>query len=216
MSGRAGYDPTAPTRAFATAWLRSSQQFTRGVERAVRHVAAANRALTPMGDGGPDAGKGRRPGAESVAFTRSEWEIERTVDDWEELGVGDLVRFTKRIDEADVAAFARASGDTNRLHLDDEFAEDTRFGRRIVHGTLVSGLISAALARLPGLTVYISQDLEFVAPADVGDRLTAVVEIVESIGTGRYRLTTVVENEDGDRLVDGEAVVIVDAPPEEA
>ena len=67
----------------------------------------------------------------------------------EVIRVGDRVRFSKTISEDDVRAFAEASGDTNRLHLDDEYAEDTRFGRRIAHGTLVGGLISAALARLP-------------------------------------------------------------------
>ena len=89
----------------------------------------------------------------------------------------------------------------------------TRFGGRIVHGTLVSGLISAALARLPGLTIYLSQDLEFLKPVEIGDRLTAVVEIVEDIGNGRYRLTTSVENEDAEPVIDGEAVVIIDEPP---
>ncbi|MFB6282270.1 MAG: MaoC family dehydratase [Haloferacaceae archaeon] len=228
MHGRTGYDPATPARAFATAWLRSGRRLSRGVERTCRSMAAANRALAPTG-GGPESGTGtgtgtgtgagaggeadRRSGSDAVAFARSSWASERTVDDWRELSVGDVVRFTKRVDEADVAAFARASGDTNRLHLDDEFAERSRFGRRIVHGTLVSGLISAALARLPGLTIYLSQDLAFRKPADVGERLTAVVEIVEAIGDGRYRLSTVVENADGDRLVDGEAVVIVDAPP---
>jgi acyl dehydratase len=148
-----------------------------------------------------------------VAFSRDDWETERSVDDWADLGVGDHVRFSKDVTDEDVTAFAAASGDTNRLHLDDEFAARTRFGGRIAHGTLVSGLISAALARLPGLTIYLSQDLEFLAPVEVGDRLTAVVEVVEDVGHGRFRLTTVVEDEAGDPVVDGEAVVVIDEPP---
>jgi acyl dehydratase len=99
--------------------------------------------------------------------------------------------------------------------MTDEFAERSRFGRRIAHGTLVSGTISSALARLPGLTVYLSQDLRFLKPVDVGDRVTAICEIVEDLGGDRYRLTTRVEREDGEVVIDGEAVVLIDDLPEE-
>ena len=140
--------------------------------------------------------------------------MERSVDSDEALEVGDVVRFTKQITEEEVLAFATISGDTNRLHLDDEFAEETRFGRRIVHGTLVSGLISSALARLPGMTVYLSQDLRFLKPVDIGSELTAIVEIVEDLGDDRYRLDTTVETADGTTVIDGEAVVLIDDSPD--
>lgn len=214
MSGQTGYDPTAPVRELTSTWLRSSRHLSRGVGHMYRSIAAANRALVPAGGTEADDRNRRPPAAPEVAFSRPDWETERTTEDWTDLGVGDEVRFTKRIEEDDVADFARVSGDTNLLHLDDETAERTRFGDRIVHGTLASGLISAALARLPGLTIYLSQDLEFLQPVDIGDRLTAIVEVVEDIGDGRYRLTTVVENEAGEPVIDGEAVVIVDSPPE--
>jgi len=143
-----------------------------------------------------------------------EWHVELTETDRGRLGVGDRVEFTKTIFEDDIRAFAAASGDTNPLHLDDEFATKTRFKGRIAHGTLVGGLISAGLARLPGLTIYLSQDLEFHNPVRVGDRLTAVCEIVEDLGDDQYRLTTRVR--DGDTvIIDGEAVVLVDELPEE-
>jgi acyl dehydratase len=116
--------------------------------------------------------------------------------------------------EQDVRTFAAASGDTNRLHLDDEFAAGTRFGRRIVHGTLVSGLISAALARLPGLTIYLSQDLSFRAPVDIGERVTAVCEVVGSIDTNKYELTTDVLDSEGETVVEGQAAVLVDDLPD--
>jgi len=143
-----------------------------------------------------------------------EWHVELTESERGRLGVGDRVEFTKTIFEDDVQAFAAASGDTNPLHLDDEFASKTRFKGRIAHGTLVGGLISAGLARLPGLTIYLSQDLEFHNPVRVGDRLTAVCEIVEDLGDDQYRLTTRVR--DGDTvIIDGEAVVLVDELPDE-
>lgn len=144
-----------------------------------------------------------------------EWTVELTEHDRSALGVGDRVSFTKRISENDVRQFAAASGDTNPLHMDDDFAEKTRFGGRIVHGTLVGGLISAALARLPGLIIYLSQDLEFHNPVRIGDRLTADCEIVEDLGHDQYRLSTTITNADGgDTIIDGEAVVLIDELPE--
>ena len=142
-----------------------------------------------------------------------EWHVELTAGDRSRLDVGDRVEFTKTITDEDVTAFAAASGDTNPLHLDDTFASQTRFRGRIAHGTLIGGLISAALARLPGLTIYLSQDLEFHNPVRVGDRLTAICEIVEDLGDDQYRLTTrVLDGED--TVIDGEAVVLVDELPD--
>ena len=152
----------------------------------------------------------------AVAYEDDEWTATRTTDRREELDVGDTVVFEKSFSEEEVDTFAHTSGDTNRLHLDGEFAGETRFGGRIAHGTLVSGLISAALARLPGVTVYLSQDTSFNAPATVGDRFTAECEIVEDLGDWQFRLSTVVTDEDGTELVDGEAVVLVDEMPDVA
>jgi acyl dehydratase len=157
-----------------------------------------------------------RPGSvPSLAFETDEWEYERSVEQPDAITVGDSVSFSKPIDDADVERFALASGDTNRLHLDDEFAAEARFGGRIAHGTLVSGLISAALARLPGLTIYLSQDMEFRGPVRIGDRVTATVEIIEDLGTDQYRLSTVVSDGDDEVIIDGEAVVLIDNLPEE-
>ena len=138
------------------------------------------------------------------------WDTERLIEG--ELSVGDAVRFTKAITQDDIERFAAASGDTNPIHLDDEFAEGTRFNGRIAHGILVSGLISAALARLPGSVVYLSQDLEFRAPVRIGDEVTATVEIVEDLGGDQYRIQTTVMKDD-DTVIDGEAVVLIDEPP---
>lgn len=137
-----------------------------------------------------------------------EWDVEFHGDE-AALEVGDRIRFTKTLTEADVDRFAAASGDTNPIHLDDEWASETRFGGRIVHGILASGLISAALARLPGNVIYLSQDVEFRAPVRLGDRVTAEVEAVESLGGGRFRLRTLVKKGD-DIVIDGEAVILVD------
>ncbi|WP_255167740.1 MaoC family dehydratase [Natrononativus amylolyticus] len=197
----------------AAAWTSVTGQF-------VKSAAAANRAavsaMFPQTDG-PAETENRcvEPAVPSLEYSALDWTFERTVDDRAELGVGDAVTFEKTLSEDDVHAFARVSGDTNRLHLDEAFAAETRFGERIAHGTLVSGLISAALARLPGLTIYLSQDLEFRGPVRIGDRVSARVEIVEDLGDGQYRLETRVRDEDADEtVVDGEAVVLIDELPD--
>jgi acyl dehydratase len=185
-------------RGMTQAWLRASGHLANSVLEANRATLAAF-GLT---DGADEETAGE------------EWTVERTVVDVEALGVGDEVRFAKRVTDEDVGAYARASGDTNRLHLDDDYADQTRFRGRIAHGGLVSGLISAALARLPGVTIYLSQDLKFVKPVRPGQRVEAVVEVVEALGDGRFRLSTTVYDEDEEAVVEGEAVVLVEAAPE--
>ena len=96
----------------------------------------------------PDESRERTSVRVDTAYEREDWEFEYLGDE-SQIDVGDTVRFTKTISEEDVEAFAEASGDTNRLHMEDEFAKTTRFGERIAHGTLVVGAISSALARLP-------------------------------------------------------------------
>jgi len=213
MSERTTEYPSNLT-AMTDAWTSLAGSFFKSATAANRAAVAA---FSPedRSEGGDEVVAGSTP---SLEYEEVDWTFERTVSDPENLGVGDTVRFSKRLADEDVRAFARASGDTNRLHLDDEFAKETRFRGRIAHGTLASGLISAALARLPGLTIYLSQDLEFRGPVGVDDRVEATVEIVEDLGDDRYRLTTRVKDvEDGEGtvVVDGEAVVLIDEPPEE-
>ncbi|WP_255198385.1 CBS domain-containing protein [Halorarius litoreus] len=151
-------------------------------------------------------------GRADTAYETPDWEFES--EGVEQLGIGDRVKFRKTLSDSDVREFAHASGDTNRLHLDESFAADTRFKRRIVHGTLVAGVISSALARLPGLTIYLGQDLRYLGPVDLGDRVTAVCEIVENLGDSRYRLSTAVYDSDEECVIEGEATVLIDALPE--
>jgi acyl dehydratase len=199
-----------PPRLFG-AWLEASAEVASGLAR-------ANQALWPGGTGQAesvcDGSADRDDGAAGVAFTERDWDVRTDFAREGAVSVGDTVRFSKVLTDDDVAAFAAASGDTNRLHLDDEFADDTRFGGTIVHGTLVSGLISAALARLPGVVVYLSQDTEFTGPVVPGEEATATVEVVEDLGGERFRLQTTADS-DGESAVEGEAVVLVDDLPEE-
>ena len=124
---------------------------------------------------------------------------------------GESETLTRTFTPEDVAAFARLSGDDNPLHLDAAYAATTRFGRPIVHGALLGGLISAILGtRLPGPgTIYLSQSASFRAPAYVGEQVTAGVQ-VEEINLPRRRVTlrTWVTGEDGRTILRGDAEVI--------
>ena len=162
----------------------------------------------------PDTERERTSVRVDTAYERDDWEFEYLGDE-SQIDVGDTVRFTKTISKDDVESFAEASGDTNRLHMDEEFAATTRFGERIAHGTLVVGIISSALARLPGLIIYLSQDVSYLGPVPLEERVTAECEVVENIGDNRFRLSTAVSRSDGETVVDGEAVVISDAIPTE-
>ena len=127
------------------------------------------------------------------------------------LKVGDAAEMTMTVTDADVRAFAEVTGDHNPVHLDEEYAAATRFGRRIAHGMLGASLISAVLANeLPGRgTVYLSQTLRFTAPVFLGDTVTARV-VVKGVRDDKpiVTLETFCTNQRGERVVEGEAVVL--------
>ena len=127
-----------------------------------------------------------------------------------ELQVGQKASIQKTFTSSDVEAFAQVSLDTNPIHLDDEYAKTTVFGRRIVHGILTSGLISAVLAnKLPGPgTIYLGQELRFTAPVFLGDTITAEVEIAEIREDKKIiKLNTTCTNQDGKTVITGVATV---------
>ncbi len=127
------------------------------------------------------------------------------------LNVGDSAEVSKTITEEDVRAFALLTGDRNPVHLDEEYASTTRFGRRIAHGMLAASLISTVLAsELPGRgSVYLSQTLRFTAPVFLGDTVTARV-VVKHVREDKpvVTLETVCTNQRGERVIEGEAVVL--------
>jgi 3-hydroxybutyryl-CoA dehydratase len=125
---------------------------------------------------------------------------------------GDKASRTQTISDEMVRAFAAVTGDINPVHLDDTYAAGTRFGRRIAHGMIAAGLISATLANdLPGPgTVYLSQTLQFKAPVYPGETITATVQ-VKSVRPDKPIATfsTVCTNQDDKVVLEGEAVVLV-------
>ena len=131
----------------------------------------------------------------------------------DEIQVGQVAEMAKTVTEADVTLFAEVTGDFNPVHVDAEAAAQSRFGERIAHGMLSAGFISAVLGmRLPGTgSIYLSQSLRFTKPVRIGDTVTTRVEVVEVLATKRrVRLATVCRNQQGETVVDGEAVVMID------
>ncbi|RZV12157.1 CBS domain-containing protein [Natrinema hispanicum] len=160
-----------------------------------------------------EAAPTRRQVRTDTKYERDDWAFEYHSADESTVSVGDVAQFSKSIDDDDVEAFADVTGDTNRLHLEAAYAAETRFGERIVHGVLANGLISAALARLPGLTIYLSQESSFREPLSIGDRATAVCEVVEDLGRSKYRIETTVVDGNETTVLDGSAVVLIDELP---
>ncbi len=138
----------------------------------------------------------------------------QTIRERTHFDIGEEASLTRTISEADVTAYARISGDENPIHLDETYAQGTRFGGRIVHGMLIAGLISAILGnRLPGPgAIYVSQVLRFTAPVRPGETVTACVRVTEWDETkGRIALLTEVANQDGVVVVTGEAKLVMSA-----
>lgn len=130
---------------------------------------------------------------------------------YEEIHIGDKASFTKTISESDVYQFAGITGDFNPVHVNSEYANQTIFKERVVHGILTAGFISAVLGtKLPGKdTIYLSQKVDFKAPVKIGDTVTAEVEVLEKKDHKKIiRLRTIVKNQLDEIVVDGEAVVM--------
>ena len=103
------------------------------------------------------------------------------------------------------------STDINPVHLDEEAAKKGIFGKRVAHGILVSGLISAVLGnKLPGPgSIYMGQELKFLAPVFIGDTITAEVEIIDLVPEKcRIKLNTICTNQDGKVVISGTALIM--------
>ena len=133
----------------------------------------------------------------------------------EDISVGIVESLTKTVSAADVAAFADITGDTNPIHLDEDYAAATPFKARIAHGILTAGLISAVIGtRLPGPgCIYMSQTLKFRAPVRINDQVVASVRVT-AVDQDRGRVTLETQCHVGDTLVlDGEALMKVPRRP---
>ncbi len=124
----------------------------------------------------------------------------------EDFEPGQHASFRKTFTDEDMRRFIEIAGDTNPLHVDDEFAGKTQFGRRIIHGMLAASLFSTMAGMLlPGTgAIYRSQTLRFLLPVHPGDTVTAHF-VVRSVDRARHRLEidTWIENEAGEHVIEG-------------
>ena len=129
----------------------------------------------------------------------------------EDLKPGMTAVFTKTVTEADIAAFAGVSGDTNPIHLSDDFARGSMFEGRIAHGMLSASFISTLIGtRLPGPgSIYMSQSLKFLAPVRPGQTVNARATVT-NVDREKSRITLHTQCMVGDEVViEGEALIKV-------
>lgn len=129
----------------------------------------------------------------------------------EEFYIGKEGRFSKTVTESDIYKFAEITGDYNPIHIDVEKAEKSVFGKRVAHGMLISSLFSTVIGtKMPGNgTVYLEQNNRFIKPVYIGDTITAYVSICAIGEKNRARLRTDAYNQDGDKVISGNASVIL-------
>lgn len=128
-----------------------------------------------------------------------------------ELNIGDKASFQKTITESDVYLYAGITGDLNPAHINQVEAEKTMFQGRIAHGMLTAGLVSAVLGmQLPGPgSIYLGQELKFVAPVRIGDTIKAEVEVIEKLeDKNRIKLSTICTNQNGVEVLIGVANIM--------
>ena len=122
------------------------------------------------------------------------------------LKVGDKGEITKTITEGDVKKFVEICGDVNPIHVDDEFTRNTPLKIKIVHGILVSSLISAVVGtKVPGPgSVWLDQSLKFLKPVRINDTITAISEIMVKIEERQHVIVrTTCKNQNNEIVIEG-------------
>jgi len=129
----------------------------------------------------------------------------------DEIHVGMKKSVSKTITESDIYTYAGIIGDINPLHVNEEYAKNTRFKTRIAHGMLTASFFSTLVGMcIPGAdAIYLGQSLKFLLPVKIGDTITATGEITKVVPEKKiaYMKTTVV-NQRGELVIDGEATVM--------
>ena len=126
--------------------------------------------------------------------------------------IGQTASLKKVFSDIDVETFAELTLDKNPIHLDKEYAAQSRFGKRIVHGFFVGSLISAVFGtKLPGEgAIYLHQEMNFRKPVYHGDEITATVTVSEiKREKSVLRFDTKCENQNGEIVIEGKAVLKV-------
>ncbi|MGD9045678.1 MAG: MaoC family dehydratase [Desulfobacterales bacterium] len=129
----------------------------------------------------------------------------------DQLTVGQTYKTSFAITAGLIEGFSRVTGDHNPIHLDEEYARQTIFKKRVAQGMLGAGLLSGILGcQFPGTgTIYLSQTLKFLKPVFIDDEITLRLEVLEIINAkNRVRLETAFTNQNGEAVITGEAWVM--------
>jgi len=129
----------------------------------------------------------------------------------EEIKVGMVAKYIQTITDSDIKSFAGMSGDRNPVHMDEVYASESRFKKRIAHGLMTASYFSALFGtKIPGEgCVYVSQNLRFKRPVYIGDSVEAIVEVTD-IDISKRRVYFKTYCKVGTKTVtDGEAEIYV-------
>jgi 3-hydroxybutyryl-CoA dehydratase len=136
--------------------------------------------------------------------------------DFDSLSVGQTLKGRMTVTEAHVVLACGIFGDFAPLHVDEEYAKTTRFGRRLAHGTLVTGIMAGVFGKWLGKNAlgYLEQNVKFVAPVFIGDTVATEWEVVEKIpkeklGGGIVKLTVTCSTQTGTVVLTGDAALVV-------
>jgi len=130
----------------------------------------------------------------------------------EDINLGQRKQFAVKITESMINDFTKISGDYNSLHMEEEYAIETPFKKRVCHGMLLASFFSRLVGMyIPGKNaLYFSQSLNFISPCFINDEVIVEGEVIDkSIATRIITMKTTIHNEAGKCLVDGIAKVIV-------
>jgi acyl dehydratase len=132
---------------------------------------------------------------------------------YESLKVGDSYSASRILSAEDVRLFADLTGDDNPIHVDEAFAQQTRFGKPIIHGVLLLGIVSKVLGRdFPGPgSIAVAISCRFLRPVPVGSEITVEVKISEKIDKYRHVKVRIYVYCEGKMTLGGEATLV---PPE--
>ena len=130
---------------------------------------------------------------------------------FEEIQIGDKATFSKTMTESDIFAFSAITGDFNPIHVNVEFAKESVFKQRVVHGMLTAGLVDQTLTHIGGAgNIHLSQFVKFMAPVHIGDTMTVLSEVVsKDAAKNRVTVKSTVTNQAGKTVLEGEALIMI-------
>ena len=130
--------------------------------------------------------------------------------DFHSIRIGDDAILSRTITESDVETYAKITGDVNPLHMNSEYAEGTKFGRRVVHGMLVASFISTMMGTVfPGEgALYLGQEIKFRKPVFIGDIIKVRAEVTQKVESSKMlEMKTTITNQRGETVITGKARV---------